>query len=64
MVSGDADENSDIDLAIRGCPIGRYFSILARLIKELDHPVDLINLDKNDDFSKLLLEEGELICVS
>ncbi|HOJ11802.1 MAG TPA: nucleotidyltransferase domain-containing protein [Clostridiales bacterium] len=64
LVSGGVDENSDIDLAIRGCPIGRYFSILAKLMVELDHPVDLVNLDKKDDFSRHLLEEGELIYVS
>lgn len=31
---------------------------------ELMHPVDLINLDRQDDFSRFLEEEGELVLVS
>jgi len=38
-------DRSDIDLAIRGCPKGKFFHLLGRLLLELDHPVDLVNLD-------------------
>jgi predicted nucleotidyltransferase len=30
-----ADDNSDIDLAIKGCPRGMFFKLLGRLIFEL-----------------------------
>lgn len=44
-------EDSDIDLAIKGCPPGRFFELLGKLIVELDCPVDLVNLDHDDAFS-------------
>lgn len=54
------DEGADIDLAVRGCPRGRFFHILGRLLLELNHPVDLVDLDRSDAFSRYLEEEGEL----
>lgn len=64
IVDGRANENSDIDLAAKGCPPGRFFAILGRLMVELECPVDLVNLDGNDLFSEYLQKEGELIHVS
>jgi len=52
---------SDIDLAIRGCPKGKFFHLLGKLLFELKYSVDLINLDKQDTFSRYLEKEGELI---
>lgn len=56
-------ESSDIDLAVKGCPPGEFFSILGKLMLELDISVDLINLDKEDSFGEFLKKEGELIHV-
>lgn len=53
-------DNSDIDLAVRGCPNGEFFHLLGQLLLELDHPIDLINLDKQDAFARYLEQEGEL----
>jgi len=64
IANGSAQEKSDIDLAVKGCPSGKYFNILGKLIIELEYPVDLINLDKKDLFSEHLQKEGELIYVS
>ena len=58
------DEESDIDLAVKGIPSGDFFRVLGRLMLELDHPVDLVDLDKDEDFSRFLKEEGELIRAS
>jgi predicted nucleotidyltransferase len=55
--------DSDIDLAIRGCPKGKFFHLLGQLLLELDHPVDLINLDGQDPFARYLEQEGELLRV-
>jgi predicted nucleotidyltransferase len=54
-------DNSDIDLAIRGCPKGKFFHLLGQLLLKLDHPVDLINLDGQDAFARYLELEGELL---
>jgi predicted nucleotidyltransferase len=55
---------SDIDLAIRGCPRGKFFHLLGKLMMELNHQVDLVNLDSRDAFSKFLEKEGELVQIA
>lgn len=62
-VTGQVRDNSDLDLAVRGCPKGKFFHILGQLLLELDYPVDLINLDNQDAFARYLENEGELVRV-
>lgn len=57
---GESGRVQDIDLAVKGCPTGEFFRVLGRLILELENPVDLINLDMNDDFAEFLEREGRL----
>ncbi len=59
--SGKVRRDSDIDLAIRGCPKGQFFHLLGKLLIELDHPVDLVRLDTQDSFGRYLEKEGELL---
>ncbi|MBM4464859.1 MAG: nucleotidyltransferase domain-containing protein [Chloroflexi bacterium] len=61
LTVGKVRDGSDIDLAIRGCPKGSFFNLLGRLLLELDHPVDLVSLDRQDAFTRYLEEEGELL---
>ena len=61
LATGKMSDNSDIDLAIRGCPQGEFFHLLGQLLLELDHPVDLINLDKQAAFARYLEQGGELL---
>ncbi|MFQ5639969.1 MAG: hypothetical protein ACE5IR_18470 [bacterium] len=35
--SREIGDKSDIDLAIRGCPRGKFFHLLGKLLMELDH---------------------------
>ena len=60
-VTGKIREDSDLDLAIRGCPRSRFFNLLGRLIMELDHQVDLVNLDIQSPFTNYLQKEGTLV---
>ncbi|HZQ07473.1 MAG TPA: nucleotidyltransferase domain-containing protein [Anaerolineae bacterium] len=55
--------DSDLDLAVRGCPSGNFFQLLGRLLLELDCPVDLVNLDRADPFAEYLQKEGALVRV-
>lgn len=64
VAEGNANENSDIDIAIKGCPPGRFFELLGKLMLELDCRVDLVNLDHEDDFSRHLLNKGQLLHVA
>lgn len=58
--TGVLREGSDIDLAVRGCPPGHFFRLLGKLLLELEHPIDLVNLDVEDTFSQYLLRQGVL----
>jgi len=64
LAAGKIKDKSDIDLAIRGCPKGKFFHLLGRLLLELDYPVDLVNLDRQDAFARYLEEEGELLQIA
>ena len=61
LATGNIRGESEIDLAIRGCPKGEFFHLLGRLLFELDYPVDLVNLDRQDAFARYLDKEGELL---
>ena len=63
LTDNNLNDSSDIDIAVKGCPSGEFFSILGKLMLELDVSVDLINLDKEDSFGEFLKKEGELIHV-
>ena len=64
IAEGNSKDTSDIDLAVRGCPNGMFFRLLGRLTLELEHPVDLIDLDKQKDFGSYLEKEGPLLHVA
>lgn len=59
-VTGRVSNDSDIDLAVRGCPPHRYFHLLGQLLMQLDRSVDLVNLDTHGAFAQYLLKKGEL----
>ena len=61
LAAGNIRGESDIDLAIRGCPKGKFFHLLGRLLLDLDYPVDLVNLDSQDAFAHYLEKEGGLL---
>ena len=61
LAVGTSQGGSDIDLAVRGCPQGSFFHLLGQLMIELDHPVDLVSLDREDAFARFLEQEGELL---
>ena len=61
LATGHIRADSDLDLAVRGCPPGQYFHILGQLLFELDHSVDLVNLDAPDAFTDRLQKEGALV---
>jgi predicted nucleotidyltransferase len=63
LTTGKVHEGTDIDLAIRGCPKGKFFQLLGKLMLELNHPVDLVSLDRDDGFARYLEKEGGLFQV-
>ena len=62
--TGKSRDQSDIDLAIRGCPEGKFFRLVGQLYMELDTRVDLVDLDNQEDpFARRLVASGELVPV-
>lgn len=58
---GKIRDGSDIDIAIRGCPPGKFFYLLGKLLLALDHSVDLVNLDSQDAFARYLEKKGGIL---
>lgn len=63
VATNRAGHRSDLDLAVRGCPPERFYRLLGRLMEELTHPVDLIDLDTEREVAQYLEEEEQLIHV-
>lgn len=63
LAAGRSRANSDIDLAVRGCPPGEFFHLYGKLMGALEHQVDLVKLDTTDPFAQFLLEHGGLLRV-
>ena len=60
--TGRTHDQSDLDLAIQGCPQGQFFRLAGQLYMELDTVVDLIDLDnKQDPFVRRLATNAEMI---
>jgi len=56
--SVDQDDARDIDLGIEGVESGTFFSLYGELFKHLSKPVDLIDLQHNTAFDKLIKDNG------
>lgn len=63
LVEGTSDENSDIDLAVTGCPPEKFYAILGKLLMELKHSVDLVDLDNTPSLREFLVNKNGLVNV-
>ena len=57
---GKLSENSDVDMAVSGLPPEAFFRAMAAAHDALRRPLDLIDLDEDNPFTRYLKEEGEL----
>jgi len=53
-------EPSDIDLAVTGLPPEVFFRAMGAARRILRRPLDLVDLDEENPFTRYLKEEGEL----
>ena len=58
--TGTTQQGSDIDIAVRGIRPEEFFTIYGELITQLQHQVDLVDLDLQADFGQVLAESGSL----
>ena len=64
VAEGRVRDGSDLDLAVRGCPPARFFELLGRLLAELEHSVNLVDLDKDRRISDYLTTHGLAVHVA
>jgi predicted nucleotidyltransferase len=57
---GTLREHSDVDLAVSGLPPEVFFRAMAQASRALGRPLDLIDLDHDNPFTRYLKEQGEL----
>lgn len=60
QVNGNADENSDIDIGIKGLPPQKFFATHSMLEDVTGKTVDLVDFDEKPQFFALLQDLGEL----
>ena len=58
--TGTAQKESDIDIAVQGIRAEEFFSVYGELLTQLGHGVDLVDLDLQADFGRMLAETGSL----
>lgn len=54
---------SDVDMAIAGLPPKRFFEAMGKASDILQVPLDLIDLDEENAFTRYLREDEELVSV-
>ena len=60
LVTGKANEDSDIDIGIKGYPEGKFFKIYTKVYFNFDNNIDLVDFDANPDFYAMLNRIGEI----
>lgn len=64
IANGKFNENSDIDIAVKGLSDKKFYKVASILMFELENEFDLIDLDdKENRFSQMLLKVGGLLKV-
>ena len=60
---GKTRENSDVDIAVSGLPPEVFFRAMAAAHDALGRPLDLVDLDEDNAFTRYLKSKGELLRV-
>jgi uncharacterized protein len=61
---GAFHEHSDFDLAVEGLPPERFIIAMGKAGDILGRPLDLVDLDEDNPFTRYLKEEKELVRIS
>lgn len=54
----DREDPNDIDIGIKGIEPEVFFKFYGELLLEITMPIDVVNLDKDNPFNKLVEKEG------
>jgi len=61
LVTGKFNQNSDIDIGIKGLPRNKFLKLYSKLHFEFDNKIDLVDFDRNENFYTMLNNLGEVI---
>lgn len=57
---GHVREDSDVDLAVSGLPPEIFYRAMGLAARELNLPLDIVDLDENTPFTEYLRKKGKL----
>ena len=60
LANGEASADSEIDLAIRGCPPRLFFKTWGKLLRRLEHSTHLVDLDEDNPQVEYIKKWGGL----
>ncbi len=63
-VTGKANEKSDLDIAVKGIPAEKIFEVYGELMFLLEHQIDLVDLQLQEKFGRILLQSDEILRVA
>jgi len=61
--AGKADNNSDIDIAVKGLPPSKFFYVYGQSALQIRRAIDLVDLDDGTRFSQKLHQREAMIRV-
>ncbi len=59
-VTGRANEDSDIDVGVKGLDPSKFFSVYAKLDSEIDSKIDFVDFDEQSALFNFLTSIGEI----
>jgi len=61
MITGKIQENSDIDIGVKGLPKEKFLSLYSQLYFNFENKIDLVDFDINSDFFSMLNSIEEVV---
>ena len=61
LVTGKINENSDIDIGIKGLAKSKYFDVYSRIYFDMENNIDLVDFDVNSELYTMLNKIGEVV---
>lgn len=60
IARNEANEDSDIDIAVRGIKPENFFQVYGELLMKVTHSFDLVDLNLQEEFGDKLIKDNQL----
>jgi predicted nucleotidyltransferase len=61
LVTGKIRDDSDIDIGVKGLPVGKFLKLYSRLYFDFKNKIDLVDFDADSEFYSMLNSIGEVV---